>query len=94
MTITLADVKEAQPEWFSEGNMRLFNDVSYSLRHGKTSHQPFLVRSTYAWTDMFGASKRLHYRINPVNPDTLKIQSLIDREFKDLDELNDWLEDN
>ncbi len=47
--ITLSDVKEAQPHWFTPENKRFFNDVSYKVLHGKASHKPFLVRATYAW---------------------------------------------
>jgi len=94
MPITLADVKQAQPQWFTRENKRFFNDVSYRVLHGKASHKPFLVRATYAWTDMFGGPKRLHYRINPLDPDTLHIQPLVDQEFKDLGEVKDWLKDN
>ena len=91
--VTLSDVKEAQPHWFTPENKRFFNDVSYKVLTGKTSHKPFLVRATYAWTDMFGSPKRLHYRVNPLD-DTLKIQALIDQTFSDLEEVKDWLEDN
>ena len=92
--VTLSDVKEAQPHWFTPENKRFFNDVSYKVLTGKASHKPFLVRATYAWTDMFGSPKRLHYRVNPLDPDTLKIQALIDQTFRDLEEVKDWLEDN
>ncbi len=94
MPITLADVKRAQPKWFTPENKRFFNDVSYRVLHGKASHKPFLVRGTFAWTDMFGKPKRLHYRINPLDPDTIDIRPLVDQEFKDLEEVKDWLKDN
>ncbi len=93
MPSTLADVKRAQPMWFTPQNKRFFNDVSYQVLHGKASHKPFLVRSTYAWTDMFGGPKRLHYCINPLDPETLDIRPLVDQEFKDLEEIKGWLKD-
>ena len=94
MAITLTDVKEAYPKWFTPENKRFFNDVEYKLLHGKTSHNPFLVRSTYAFTDMFGETPKLHWRINPIDPDTVKIKPLIDEQFKTLEDVKDWLEDN
>jgi hypothetical protein len=90
----MESIESAQPGWFSPENRRFFNDKSYSAYYGKTTHNPYLVRATEAWTDMFGNKPRLHYRINNVNPETYKILSLIDTEFKDIDEVNEWLEDN
>jgi hypothetical protein len=90
---TLTDVKEANPQWFDRGNKRFFGDVSYKVLHGKKSKKPFLVRSTYAWTDMFGGTKRLHWRVNLLK-DNLKIDNLIDKQFLDLDDVKDWLADN
>lgn len=90
---TLTQVKAAQPEWFSRKNKRFFGDVSYRVLHGKRSGTPYLVRSTYAWTDMFGQPKRLHYRLNPIKPD-LDIGMLIDQQFRDLDAVKAWLKEN
>ena len=82
--ITLSDVKAAQPGWFTSENKRFFNDISYRVLTGKVSGKPFLVRSTYAWTDMFGGSRRLHWRISPLD-DNLKIRPLVPTEFRDLE---------
>jgi hypothetical protein len=90
---TLSDVKTANPMWFDRGNKRYFGDVSYRVLHGKKSKKPFLVRSTYAWTDMFGGPKRLHWRITTLKDD-LKIGRLIDEQFSDLEDVKYWLEDN
>jgi hypothetical protein len=87
-------LKEAHPKWFTPENKRFFNDVEYKLLHGITSHNPFLVRSTYAFTDMFGETPKLHWRINPIALDTLKIMPLIDDQFETLKEVKEWLEDN
>ena len=86
----LAHIKAVQPEWFSRENKRFFNDVSYKVLHGKVSKRPYLVRSTYAWTDMFGKPKTLHWRINEIGPD-LKIGRLIDQRFWDYDDVKEWL---
>ena len=70
---------------------RFFHDVSYKILHGKVSHKPYLVRSTYQWSDMFGQPKRLCYRINRIKDD-LTIGPLLDRQFRDMDDVKDWLE--
>ena len=99
MTLTksaplLRQIKEANQDWFSRGNKRFFNDVSYRAYYGKKTGKAYLARSTYAWTDMFGEPKRLHWRLNNVNQDTLEIESLLDQEFKDIFEVKAWLRDN
>lgn len=93
MSVTLTDIRAVQPEWFSRKNKRFFGDVGYKLLHGKSSKQPFLVRSTYAWSDMFGQPKRLTYRINAIEPD-LTIGSLVEngKEFRDMFQVKEWLE--
>jgi hypothetical protein len=88
---TLSDVRAAQPEWFSRKNKRFFGDVSYKLLHGKESHKPYLVRATYQWSDMFGQPKTLRYRVNEIRED-LTIGSLLDQNFRDLDDVKDWLQ--
>ena len=93
MSTTMAEVRAAQPEWFSRKNKRFFGDCSYEVLHGKVSGKPFLVRSTFAWTDMFGQPKRLRYRVNHINYD-LTIGLLTDTDFRDLDAVKDWLSDN
>lgn len=80
--ITLSDVKKVQPGWFSEENKAFFRDVQYWLIFDPAGN-PYLARSTYAWTDMFERKRKLHYRLNNINPDTLKIESLFDEIFED-----------
>ena len=99
MTLTkspalLRDIKAANEGWFSQGNKRFFGDVSYRAYYGKKTGKAYLVRSTYAWSDMFDQPKRLHYRINSVNQDTLDIESLIDQEFSDIFAVKAWLRNN
>jgi len=96
MTLTksptlLRDIKAANPSWFSRGNKRFFNDVSYRAYYGKATGKAYLARSTYAWTDMFGEPKRLHWRINDINQDTLEIEGLIDDIFPDIFAMKAWL---
>ncbi len=90
MSITLAAVRARQPEWFSPQNKRFFGDVSYRVLYGKLTGQPYLVRATYAWTDMFGGPRRLHYRINEL-ADDLTIGSLFDEQFVSIQIVKDWL---
>jgi len=87
----LRDIKAANEGWFSRGNKRFFGDVSYKAYYGKKTGTAYLVRSTYAWSDMFDRPKVLHYRVNNVNQDTLKIESLIDDVFKSIFEVKAWL---
>lgn len=91
--VTLQDVKIANPGWFSPANKRFFGDCRYAVRYGRKSHQPYLVRSTYAWTDMFGGERRLHYRVNPLD-EALDIRPLIDDSFKHPDDVTDWLREH
>ena len=93
MTMTLTDIRTMQPDWFSRKNKRFFGDCSYKLLHGKVSKKPFLVRATYAWSDMFGSPKRLHYRVNTIKDD-LHIGNLVEQSFSDMDDVKDWLANN
>jgi len=90
---TFQQVKAKHPNWFSRENKRFFGDVSYKVLHGKASKAPYLVRSTYAWSDMFGQPAKLHWRVNPLLSD-LDIGQLIDQSFDTLEDVREWLEDN
>ncbi len=83
-------LREVQPDWFCCKNRRFFGDVSYRTLRGKLTGNIFLVRSTYAWTDMFGGPRRLHYRINTVGDDYV-IGNLIDKTFRDIDDVKEYL---
>ena len=88
---TLEDVKRENCKWFDPSNRRFFGDVRYTVQRGGSGAR-YLVRSTYAWTDMFGASKRLHYRANGIARETLKITGLLeDQEWATLREAKAWL---
>ncbi len=89
----LQQIKDAQPHWFSPENKRFFGDIAYYGLYGKKSGLPYLVQYTNAWTDMFGGSRRMHWRINPLD-DNLKIRPLVPTEFRDLDAVKEWLGDN
>jgi len=89
--VTLNDVKMANSQWFASGNMEFFGDQSYQVLHDKTD--VYLVRSTYAWFDMLGQPKKLVWRFNPIDKQTLKIQPLFDNVFKSLDDVIEWLKD-
>lgn len=87
---TISEVRAAQPGWFTRSNKRFFGDVSYKVLHGKVSGKPFLIRLTAQWSDMFGQPKTYRYRVNPLKED-LTIAPLLDVEFRDLDDVKDWL---
>lgn len=89
-TTTMQAVREANEMWFSPKNKKFFQDVSYRVLHS-SSGQPYLVRSTYAWSDMFGGQKRLHWRINAIDRD-LKIGTLLKKEFATLEDVKEWLQ--
>lgn len=93
MSTTMAQVRAAQPEWFSRGNKRFFGDCGYKVLTGKVSHKPFLIRGTFAWTDMFGSPKKLHFHVNRLNDD-LTVGLLTDDTFNSLDAVKDWLASN
>ena len=96
--ITLEDIRNKQPEWFSIKNKRFFGDINYWLKYSK-SNKPYLVRSTYAWSDVFGNKKEKNYTINEINED-LKIGCLImDKDylhfkFPDMNSVEAWLNNN
>jgi hypothetical protein len=85
----LDKIKAGNPGWFTLANKQFFNDVDY-MAFASGSGKTFLVRSTYAWTDMLGDKRRLHYRVNPIG-NNFKIQPLIDTEFNSLDDVKIWL---
>ena len=75
--VTMSDVRFANESWFSRSNKRFFGDLDYRLLTGKTSKNKFLVRASNGWTDMFGQPKSVFYAINPIDPETLKIESML-----------------
>ena len=89
-TTDMNKIREAQPEWFSRKNKKFFGDVSYRSLKGKISGKPFLVRSTFAWSDMFAGNRNLHYRIHVIKDD-YTIGSLIDKSFKDIESVKAYL---
>lgn len=89
----MQEIRKAQPAWFSRSNKRIFNDKQYAAFYGKTTGNRYMVRSTYAWTDMFGAAPRLHYRINPID-DNHDIRPLVDQVFDSYQDVKDWLREN
>jgi len=87
--ITLSQVKDAQPNWFSRSNKRFFGDIQYWVLQGKS--RPYLLRSTFMWSDMFGQPKRVCYRVTEINPETLQIEHLIDDIFRTREDAKDWI---
>lgn len=87
--VRLAAVRNANPTWFAQGNKEFFGDIEYRILHSK-QHVPYLVRQTYAWSDMFGQNPVAHWRVNPIGPN-MKIENLIDTEFSTLCDVKEWL---
>ena len=96
MKATISEVRAAEGNrnWFDRKNKKFFNDVGYWTLKGKTSGKTYLVRSTYAWSDMFGNQKRLHYRLNELDQETLKVGHLIDWTFDTVCDVKQWLKNN
>jgi hypothetical protein len=90
----LNQIKNANEGWFSLKNKRFFKDINYYGRYGKATHKPYLVRSTVGLPYTFGKKPQLHYLINIINQDSLKIEDLIDEVFNTIEDVKEWLEVN
>ena len=90
---TIQEVRQANRIWFGDGNEKFFGDESYQVLHSELTDKPYLVRSTYGWSDMFGRKRTLCWRLNPLD-ETLKIRPLVDIVFVDLQEVEMWLGEN
>ena len=82
MTVSIADVRQANPMWFDKRTVRFMGDINHRILHDK-QRQPYLVRLTYAWTDMFGGERIAHWKINPIGQN-LELLPLDDRIFRTL----------
>lgn len=87
--ITMSDVRAANQKYFGRGEKRFFGDITYWLLTGK-SGKKYVLRSTYAWSDMFGQPRKIHYYINPVNPD-LTIEHILPNYYNTRDEAKEWI---
>lgn len=100
--MTLSELKQHHVAWFSRKNKRFFGDISYRVLHGKKTGEPYLVRSTYQWSDMFGQPKKVIWRLNPIGKpgakwgteDYFSIRPLLDQEFASLGAVKTWLQEN
>lgn len=94
MRVTMSELRAAHPKFFDRKTCRMFGDVSYKILTHKVYGQKYLVRLTAQWSDMFGGPKSYCYRLNPIGPGPeFKILPLIDKQFRDLDEVKDWLKE-
>ena len=85
-------------DWFSKINKRFFNDRQYFFMYSGAGNR-YMVRSTFAWSDMFGQPARLHYKINTIKNDQndsyiLRVGNLLDNEFKNMSDVKNWLKQN
>ena len=83
--ITIADVREANPRWFSKENKRFFDDISYRILHDKGG-TAYLVRQTWGWGNM-----GKHWRVNQLNNNSYAIGVLLPDTFLTLNEVKTWL---
>jgi hypothetical protein len=90
MTVRIADVRRANGMWFSSKNQRLFNDVEYRVLHTKDGN-PYVVRLTGMFSDMFDGHLKYVYKINPILEPSLTVGIMVDRDFNTLDEVKEWL---
>ena len=89
MTLRIAEVRNANPTWFSAADREFFGDFDYRILHTKMG-KPFLVRRTAMWSDMFGLTGKVVWKLNQINQD-LTLGFFVDEEFKTLDEVKQWL---
>ena len=92
MTLTISELRQAHPKYFSKANIRAFGDMEYRILHSRQGY-PYMVRRTYAWSDMFGNERTAHYRINPIGHG-LEILPLVEVIFDNLEEVKIWLSMN
>ena len=89
MTLTITELRQAHPSYFSRVNIKLFGDKEYRILHSKDGN-PYLVRLTQQWSDMFGHPPVECYRVNPIGSN-LKIEEVIKEQFETLQDVKDWL---
>ena len=89
MIKTITDLRRLNQDYFSRANKIIFQDISYRLLTSRTKIK-YLVTHTYKWSDMFGDPKKPCYVLKPISIDG-KIGSLIDLEFKTLQQVKDYL---
>jgi hypothetical protein len=82
MTLRIAELRAAHQEYFSRENIRFFDDLEYKILHNK-QQEPYLVRLTYGWSDMFGGERIAHWKINPIGQN-LELLPFDDRIFRTL----------
>lgn len=87
----LAEVKKANRQWFAPENQEFFNDLEYGTLWSGTGAL-YLWRRTTGFSDMFDGIKKVYYRINALDQETLKIGKLEREIFKSMDEVRDYLE--
>ena len=90
--VTLTEVKEKQPKWFSPQNKRFFGDVRYWVLKSKSS-QSFLIQLSDCWSDMLGGEKIYVYRLHRLD-DTGKIGELLKQSFSTMEDVRKWLRAN
>jgi len=91
--VTLAQVRAVQPNWFSRKNKRFFGDIQYWVLQ-RQSGKPYLLRSTFMWSDMFGQPRKVSYRVTEIDAATLHVGNLIDDIFRTREDAKDWIKEH
>lgn len=65
MTLSIADVRQANPMYFSKENTKFSGDISCRVLHDK-QRQPYLVRLTHQGEHWFDSEHIAHWVINPI----------------------------
>jgi hypothetical protein len=89
MTTTIAQVRDANRVWFSPLNCKFLGDISYRVLHDRNKN-PYLVRQTYGFSDMFTGIKVAHWKINPLS-EHLEIKPMLDGFYDTLTEVKQVL---
>ena len=91
-TLEIEELIKAHPLWCARGNAEFFGDLQYKILHNKQGN-PYLVRLTNQWSDMFGEKLTQCWRINPIGAD-LEIKPLIAQRFRTQSDVEEWLKTN
>jgi len=85
--MTLTQVKAENKIFFEKGNKRFFNDVAYKLYKSGNGQYYFVQVSNGFHND----PKNQIIRVRPVDTETLKLGSSLDKEFKHLGDAKDYI---
>lgn len=65
MTLSITDIRQANPMYFSKENTKFSGDISCRVLHDK-QRKPYLVRLTHQGEHWFDSEHITHWIINPI----------------------------